>query len=72
MSATRVTPWAGSCPLTDTSPGGTTTTAYTYDGSDRLASVTVNGTTIETDGYDAAGNRTSVKSPVRDDDRDLR
>ncbi|MGH2464210.1 MAG: RHS repeat-associated core domain-containing protein, partial [Candidatus Limnocylindrales bacterium] len=47
----------------ETTKAGTTAAAYTYDGSDRLASVTVNGTVTETDIYDAAGNRTSMAGP---------
>ena len=39
---------------------GTTITGYTYDGSDRLASVTVDGKLMERDTYDAAGDRTST------------
>ncbi len=31
--------------VAETTPGGTTTTTYAYDGSDRLASVRVNGRT---------------------------
>ena len=49
--------------VAETTPTGTTTTAYAYDAADRLASVTVNSATTETDTYDAAGNRTSVKAP---------
>jgi RHS repeat-associated protein len=50
--------------VAETAPSGTTTTAYAYDGADRLASVKVNGATTETDTYDAAGNRTAVKRPA--------
>ncbi len=50
--------------ITEKTPTGTTTTAYTYDGSDRLASVTVNGQLVERDSYDAAGNRTSTTTPA--------
>lgn len=39
-------------------PSGTTTIRYTFDGSDRLASVQVNGKSVQTDTYDAAGDRT--------------
>ncbi len=50
--------------VAETGPEGTTTTtAYAYDGSDRLATVAVNGKITETDTYDAAGNRTTVASP---------
>ena len=45
------------------SDGPTTTTAYTYDGADQLASVAVDGSVVETDTYDPAGNRTSVAKP---------
>ena len=49
--------------VAETTPSGTTTTAYTYDAADRLASIAVNGATTETDTYDAAGNRTAVSGP---------
>ena len=48
--------------LVETTPSATTTTTYTYDGSDRLATVQVNGKTAEADTYDAAGDRTSSKA----------
>jgi YD repeat-containing protein len=49
----------------ETTPGRTTTTtSYTYDGSDRLASVRVNGRLTETDAYDAAGNRVRSVTPA--------
>jgi RHS repeat-associated protein len=38
-------------------------TTYAYDTSGRLAGVTVDGTQVESDSYDAAGNRVSVKTP---------
>jgi RHS repeat-associated protein len=44
-------------------PGTATTTTYAYDTSGRLAGVTVGGKTVESDTYDAAGNRTTVKTP---------
>ena len=50
--------------VVETTPGGTTTTSYTYDGSDRLASVRVNGRSTETDTYDAAGNRVRSVTPA--------
>ena len=40
--------------------GRTTTTTYTYDAADRLASVSVDGRMVERDAYDASGNRTQV------------
>ena len=43
--------------------GATTTTAYTYDSAGRLSAVRVGGSTVETDTYDAAGNRTAVAGP---------
>ena len=49
--------------ISEKTPTGTATTAYTYDGSDRLASVTVDGKVVERDSYDAAGNRTSIATP---------
>lgn len=48
--------------VAETRSGGSTTTGYTYDAADRLASVTVDGQPFETDTYDAAGDRTSVKT----------
>jgi RHS repeat-associated protein len=49
---------------TETRAGGTaTTTTYAYDTSGRLAGVAVGGTTVESDTYDAAGNRVTVKTP---------
>lgn len=49
---------------TETRAAGTaTTTTYAYDTSGRLAGVTVGGTTVESDTYDAAGNRVTVKTP---------
>ena len=50
--------------VVERSAGGTTTTSYTFDGSDRLSAVQVNGKTVETDTYDAAGNRTSTTGPA--------
>jgi RHS repeat-associated protein len=49
--------------VAETGPAGSTTTTYTYDGSDRLASVAVNGVSTETETYDAAGNRTASRTP---------
>jgi len=50
---------------TETRAGGTAaTTTYAYDTSGRLAGVTVGGTTVESDTYDAAGNRITVKTPT--------
>ena len=46
--------------VVEVTPSGSTTTSYAYDGSDRLARVQVDGKTVETDTYDAAGNRTVV------------
>jgi RHS repeat-associated protein len=46
--------------VVERSAAGTTTTAYTFDGSDRLSTVQVNGKTIEKDAYDAAGNRSAT------------
>ncbi len=46
--------------VVERSAAGTTTTSYTFDGSDRLSAVQVNGKTVETDTYDAAGNRLST------------
>jgi RHS repeat-associated protein len=43
--------------------GVTTTTAYTYDSAGRLSAVQSGGSTVETDTYDAAGNRTAVAGP---------
>lgn len=43
-----------------TRDGKTSTTEYCYDRADRLASVRSNGRTVETDTYDAAGNRIKV------------
>jgi RHS repeat-associated protein len=40
----------------------TAMTTYAYDGVDRLAQVQVGGRTVETDSYDAAGDRTTVTS----------
>ena len=40
-----------------------TTTTYAYDGAGRLVEVTQNGSLVERDGYDPAGNRISVKTP---------
>ena len=50
--------------ITETTPSGTSTTTYTYDGSDRLTSVMVDGQLAERDTYDAAGDRTSTTSPA--------
>ena len=47
---------------------GRTTTAYAYDDADRLASVSVDGKVVESDAYDAAGNRvraTTAEGTVR-------
>jgi RHS repeat-associated protein len=38
-------------------------TTYAYDSVGRLAGVSVGGTRVELDGYDAAGNRVTVKTP---------
>ncbi|HEY7969988.1 MAG TPA: RHS repeat-associated core domain-containing protein [Candidatus Limnocylindrales bacterium] len=46
--------------VVETAGGRTTTTTYTYDAADRLASVSVDGRTVERDAYDASGNRTQV------------
>ncbi len=46
--------------VVERSAAGTTTTGYTFDGSDRLSAVQVDGKAVETDTYDAAGNRTST------------
>jgi len=43
--------------------GATTTTVYTYDSADRLSAVRVGGATVESDTYDAAGNRVAVAGP---------
>lgn len=43
--------------------GKTSTTEYSYDRADRLASVRVNGRVVETETYDPAGNRISVARP---------
>ena len=49
--------------VTETRAGGApTSTTYAYDSSGRLAGVAVNGTPVETDTYDAAGNRVTVKT----------
>ncbi|MGD0019700.1 MAG: RHS repeat-associated core domain-containing protein [Candidatus Limnocylindrales bacterium] len=49
----------------ETRAGGTPThTTYAYDTSGRLAGVTVDGTQVESDSYDAAGNRVTVKTPA--------
>jgi RHS repeat-associated protein len=45
---------------TEIENGVTTTWSYSYDTEGRLASVTDNGTTIASYGYDANGNRTTV------------
>jgi RHS repeat-associated protein len=51
--------------MIETRSGGTPVhTTYAYDTSGRLAAVTVDGATVERDGYDAAGNRVSVKTPA--------
>jgi len=51
--------------VVETEPNGsTTTTTYRYDPGDQLAQVTFDGRLIETDTYDAAGNRTTVASPA--------
>jgi len=51
--------------VVDTGPtGSTTTTGHEYNSGDELAQVTVDGRVVETDTYDAAGNRTSVASPA--------
>ncbi len=50
--------------IAEKTTAGTTTTSYTYDGSDRLSSVTVNGKVMERDTYDAAGDRISTTSPA--------
>ena len=42
------------------SNGKTSSTEYSYDRADRLASVRVDGRVVETDTYDPAGNRISV------------
>ncbi len=42
--------------------GKPTNTTYAYDDAGRLAEVSVNGISVERDGYDAAGNRVSVKT----------
>ncbi|MFZ0130059.1 MAG: RHS repeat-associated core domain-containing protein [Candidatus Dormiibacterota bacterium] len=42
--------------------GATTTTAYTYDSAGRVSAVQVAGSTVETDRFDAAGNRIAVAS----------
>lgn len=49
--------------VTETRGSGTpTTTVYGYDSSGRLSQVTVNGKSVERDGYDAAGNRVTVQT----------
>ena len=50
--------------VTETRAGGIPVhTTYAYDTSGRLAGVSVDGTQVERDGYDAAGNRVTVKTP---------
>ncbi len=49
--------------VTETTADGTTTsTAYAYDGGDRLSRVEVGGKPVETDTYDPAGDRTEVRT----------
>ena len=51
--------------VTETPVGGTPVhTTYAYDTSGRLAGVTVDGASVESDSYDAAGNRVTVKTPA--------
>jgi RHS repeat-associated protein len=50
--------------VVETGPKGSTTTGYNYNSADLLANVTVNGRTVETDSYDAAGNRTTLSTPA--------
>ncbi|HEY8636388.1 MAG TPA: RHS repeat-associated core domain-containing protein [Candidatus Limnocylindrales bacterium] len=49
--------------VVERSAAGTTTTNYTFEASDRLSAVRVNGKNVETDAYDAAGNRTATTGP---------
>lgn len=50
--------------VSETDPGGKTSTVkYSYDRADRLASVRSNGRMVETDTYDAAGNRIKLARP---------
>ena len=49
--------------VTQTLAGGTAVhTTYAYDTSGRLAGITLDGTQVESDSYDAAGNRVTVKT----------
>ena len=49
--------------VADTRAGGKSVhTTYAYDTSGRLAGVTVDGTQVESDSYDPAGNRVTVKT----------
>ena len=49
--------------VTEARAGGKPTqSVYAYDAAGRLTSVSVNGIVVELDGYDAAGNRVSVKT----------
>jgi RHS repeat-associated protein len=51
--------------VTETRSGGTPVrTTYAYDTSGRLAGVSGDGTAVEQDGYDATGNRVTVRSPA--------
>ncbi len=43
--------------------GSTSTTVYLYDAAGRVTQIADNGSTIETDTYDAAGNRITVARP---------
>jgi RHS repeat-associated protein len=43
--------------------GKTSTTEYSYDRAGRLSSTRINGSVVETDAYDPAGNRMSVVHP---------
>ena len=53
--------------VVETTPAGSTTMTYAYDGSDRLSSVRVDGRTVETDAYDPAGDRIRTTSTTGTD-----
>jgi RHS repeat-associated protein len=46
-----------------TANGKASTSQYSYDSAGRLASVSINGTPVETNQYDPAGNRISIVRP---------
>jgi RHS repeat-associated protein len=49
----------------ETGPNGSTTTStYAYDSANRLTRIQVDGRVVETETYDAAGNRTAVAYPA--------